>query len=482
MITALFLIGSLSAIAALTLPKRALFPAVSTLSTALFALAAYITLPLLAGGTLQSGVWYLDPFAALLLLIIAFLQWSATLVSVPFISTELHEGTIDVAHARRYFALLSAFIFSMMLTVAVDNLGLMWVALEATTLATTLLVSFYPRKGSLEAAWKYIVLCSTGISLGLIGLLLTYYAATVAAPDLPNIDWTYLRSIASTLSPQIMQIAFIFVLIGYGTKVGLAPMHAWLPDAHSRAPAPISAMLSGVLLNAALFAILRYKTLVDASLGGGEWTSVLLVFFGVLSTLIPAAFILVQTDYKRLLAYSSIEHMGITAILFGLGPLGAFAALVHLTGHALTKSMLFFGAGNILHAWKSTKFERVGDVMKTHPYTGGLFLFGVFALLAAPPSPLFFSEYLLFAGLISTHPVAFALVAFALLVIGAGFMRFLMPLLFSPVRGGESVERETFNISHGAMMVHAVLIVSFGVLLATNAGQTIMSAIAASIF
>jgi len=202
-----------------------------------------------------------------------------------------------------------------------------------------------------------------------------------------------------------MQIAFVFILIGYGTKVGLVPMHAWLPDAHSRAPAPISALLSGVLLNAALFSILRYKTLVDITLSNSHWSGQLLLFFGALSCVVPAAFILVQTDYKRLLAYSSIEHMGLTAFLFGLGPVGTFAALIHMIGHALSKSMLFFAAGNIYLAFKSTKFEKVGEVMRVLPYTGAIFLAGVLALLAVPPSPLFLSEYRLFAGAISSHPV-----------------------------------------------------------------------------
>ncbi len=449
-------------------------------ASAIFALAAYIALPIITGEPVfqAGGLWYLDPLAATLFLLIAFLQWTAVLVSIPYLRRELDEGVVDLPHVRRYFMLFFAFVLSMMLTVASNNLGFMWVALEATTLATTLLVAFYPHKGSLEAAWKYIVLCSTGISLGLIGLLLAYHAAAGSeALGLASLNWTHLKDVGVTLSPGMMQIAFVFILIGYGTKVGLVPMHAWLPDAHSRAPAPISALLSGVLLNAALFAIIRYKALVDIALGSADWSGQLLLIFGALSCIVPAGFMLVQTDYKRLLAYSSIEHMGITAFLFGLGPAGFFAAVVHMIGHALIKSMLFFGAGNILLAYRSTKFEKVGEVMRALPFTGAIFLAGTLALLAVPPSPLFLSEYLLFSNALLAHPVFTTIIALALVIIAAGFMRLLMPLLFSkaPAHMTHEIEKERLTIAHAGMALHLLLIIGIGIALSTTTGTSIIS-------
>ena len=458
------------------------------MSTLVFGVAVYAVWPTLTGpsAVLSNGLWYLDSLSSLLVLLIGFVQWTATLTSISYLKEEAAEGLVTLPQVRRYYALLGLFVLSMLATIVSNNLGFMWVALEATTLATALLVGFYARQGSLEAAWKYLILCSTGISLGLIGLLCVYYAASIGGMEigLHTIDWTHLFSIAPTLSPELMRVAFAFILIGYGTKVGLVPMHAWLPDAHSRAPSPISGVLSGVLLNAALFAILRYKALVDGSVGSSVWTNELLVWFGVLSCLVPAAFILLQTDYKRLLAYSSIEHMGLMVFSIGLGGVGVVAGVIHMIGHALTKSMLFFAAGNILLRFKSTKFERVAGVMRVLPYTGAIFLVGILALLAVPPSPLFMSEYLMISTGIVHHPIAMGIVLVALTIILAGFIRLVMPFLFSreapsdpeavlPEEAGEH-----WGLSHVAMSLHVVLLIAIGIFLWTPAGQLLLAHLA----
>lgn len=456
-------------------------------STVLFLLSIAAASPVLLGASaFENAYWYLDAFAALMVLLIGFIQWTAVMTSMHYLGEEVHEGVVDLAHVRRYFFLLGLFVLSMLLTVVSNNLGFMWIALEATTLATTLLVAFYSQKGSLEAAWKYLILCSTGISLGLIGLLLTYYAAssTGLLEGLDATNWTALMAIAPSLPENFMRIAFVFVLIGYGTKVGLVPMHAWLPDAHSRAPSPISGMLSGILLNTALFAILRFRVLVDGTLGSSDWTGGLLLFFGALSCLIPAAFILLQTDYKRLLAYSSIEHMGLIVFSAGLGVAGAAAVVIHIVGHALAKSALFFGAGNILLRFKSTKFERVGAVARTLPYTGGLFLALVLALLATPPSPLFGSELILISRGIVEHPVLTAVVLLALAVIAAGFVRLVMALLFAPAPAAPQVPIEAgekWNWAHTAMTLHVVALVGFSAFLMTPSAAPLMSRIIAVI-
>lgn len=442
-------------------------------STIAFVLSLFIAVPALLGFVqplAEAGLWYVDGLSACLVLIIGFVQWTATIASMSYLAEEVHEGVIGLPHVRRYWALLGLFILSMFTVAVSNNLGFMWIALEATTLATILLVAFYARPGSLEAAWKYLILCSTGIALGLIGLIFTSYAASLAGGvgALNAINWTNLLAVAPSLSPTLMKVAFAFILIGYGTKVGLAPMHTWLPDAHSSAPSPISGMLSGVLLNTALFAVFRYKALVDGAMGASVWTNTLLLGFGTLTCILPAAFILVQKDYKRLLAYSSIEHMGLITFSAGLGALGLVASLIQMIGHALIKPLLFFGAGNILLRFKSTKFERVSGVVRALPYTGGMFLAGVLLLLATPPSPLFVSEYLIVSSGIAMHPALIALILFALAVIFAGFVRLVMPMLFARGEDGgahaaEGVRREKWNSAHTAMLMHLVLAALFGI-------------------
>src|SRR3989344_4630762 len=431
-----------------------------------------------------SDLWHIDAAAGMMLMLIAFIQWTAVAVSVRQLTEEMHEGVITHARFQQYAALFALFVFSMSVTAISNNLGVLWVALEATTLATTFLVSFYAQQGSIEAAWKYLILCSTGITLALIGLLITFYAAQTAGVEEAGLLWTNLLAQGTTLSPFLMQLAFIFILIGYGTKAGLVPLHAWLPDAHGTAPAPISALLSSVLLPVAFLAILRFKSIVDLSLGDPTWTGTLLVVFGLISICIPAFFILVQQDYKRLLAYSSIEHMGLIALAFGLGGVAAVAGMIHLAGHALVKSALFFGAGAILLRFKSTKFARVHAVGNVLPYTAVFFLIGLLALLAVPPSPLFLSEYLLVAVGLRSHPVIMALVLIALTITAAGFIRLCMPFLFAREGGrAEAVPPKEGELiaNVAAPLVHYAMIAALGVLLWTSYGFDVAGQIARSI-
>lgn len=432
-----------------------------------------------------NGTWHVDPFAAFLVLLVGIIQWTATLVSLPYIQEEFHEKKITFTQARLYFLLVPLFVFSMILTLIVNNIGLMWVALEGTTLATTMLVAFYTTEGSLEAAWKYIILCSAGISLGLLGVLLMFYAAVSSGhlPDVNALTWTSLHAVATQLPPQIVRWAFIFIFIGYGAKVGLVPLHTWLPDAHGRTPSPISALLSGVLLNIALFAILRYRAIVDLSLGSSTWTNGFFLIFGTMSFLLPAAFILTQKNYKRLLAYSSIEHMGFMVFCFAFGLPGAVAALVHMLGHAFTKSLLFFGAGNILLRWKSTKIDHVGRVMKYLSYTGTFFLLGLLILLAIPPSPLFLSEYWGLMAAVHTHPVFVVLLLVVGTVIFAGMMRQIIPLLYAP--RNEDVDQtlpgEKWNLSHAAMLIHVCILGAVGVGLLLPPARLFLESLARSL-
>lgn len=454
-------------------------------STVVGLMAVGVAYPVLAhGATETTGLWQVGPFAALIMLIIGFVQWTATLVSIPYVKEELHEKLITFQQARLYHALLQLFVLTMMLTLAADNIGIMWIALEGTTLATTLLVAFYTHGGSLEAAWKYIVLCSVGISLGLLGVLLLFFAASSAHVGVSSslLSWTVLRGVAASLPPSVMRWAFVFIFIGYGAKVGLVPMHTWLPDAHGRTPSPISGMLSGLLLNVAFFGILRYKALVDLALGGAAWTNRLFLVFGALSFILPAAFILVQRNYKRLLAYSSIEHMGFIVFCTGLGAPGLLAMTIHLIGHSLAKSLLFFGTGNFLLRWKSTKIEHIGPVMTSLPYTGMLFLIGLLALLATPPSPLFLSEVMAFAAAINPHPYLVIGMLLAGTIIFAGMLRNLIPMLFGKRSDSVTAPVEHWNISHTAMALHVVALVVLGVAFLYPSSQTYLTNLATSLF
>lgn len=452
-------------------------------STLIAVLTGIVTVPVLVNGvSYSSGMWHVDAFAALLMILVGFIQWTATLVSAPYIKEELHEKVVTFTQARLYHALLQLFVLSMMFALAADNIGIMWIALEGTTLTTTMLVAFYTHGGSLEAAWKYIVLCSIGISLGLLGVLLVFHASSITGLDTDAaLSWTTLRSVAHGFSPQVMRLAFAFIFIGYGAKVGFVPMHTWLPDAHGRTPSPISGMLSGVLLSVALYAILRFKGLTDLALGSSAWTNQFFLIFGALSFILPAAFILVQRNYKRLLAYSSIEHMGFIAFCIGLGAPGLIAAVAHLIGHAIAKSMLFFGTGNILLRWKSTKIERIGPVMTSLPYTGSLFTLGLLTLLAVPPSPLFMSEILAFAAAMNTHPWLSAAMLLAGTVIFAGMIRNLVPMIFGKREDHVTAPVERWNLSHSAMLLHLLLLIALGLVFFTPAGQATLASIAASI-
>ncbi len=456
----------------------------STLVAGLSFLVGLAAITGVIAGSLQ-GLWYIDPFAGLMILLIGFVQWTATMTSVTYLKEEEREGEITPNLARRYFFLLGVFVFSMFLAVVADNIGFVWVALEATTLATTLLVAFYAKRaGSLEAAWKYLVICSTGISLGLLGILIVYFAAATSGFEgLDVVRWSTLIGLAPQLSPEMLKLAFVLVFIGFGTKVGLVPMHTWLPDAHSRAPSPISAMLSGVVLNVALFSILRYKALLDSALQGDAWTNGLFLVFGVLSVAVPAAFIITQSDYKRLLAYSSIEHMGLIVFSIGLGSIGAVAAIVHLVGHSLAKSALFFSAGNILLHFKTTKIAGIHGLSRALPITGTLFVVLILALLAAPASPLFVSEYLLVLSGVTTHPYLTGIVLLALAIVFAGFIRQLMPLVFAGSHDGmheHSSGGERFNLSHFAITLHVLVLLILGTWLWSEGAFVIIDQITAS--
>jgi len=341
----------------------------------------------------------------------------------------------DTPAARRTFQTYgNVFVLAMLLAVTVNNVALMWVAIEATTITSALLVPLHRSKASVEASWKYLLIGSVGIALAFAGTVLAYFDfVTITGLRQASLGWPLLMTEAPALDPGLLRLAFVFLLVGYGTKAGLAPMHTWLPDAHSEAPAPLSAMMSGVLLAVAQYAILRWKAVVDSTPGGSAFTGQILLAIGLFSVLVGALSLVRQQSYKRLLAYSSVEHSGLICMGLAFGPAGVFASLLHMMNHALAKSTSFLLSGRILGRYGSTDIDGVGGLMRTMPATGALFAAGVLALMGLPPFGLFVSEFLLFrAGFTSGHVWETGV---ALVVAGIGFVGLashLVRMLYGP--------------------------------------------------
>ena len=317
----------------------------------------------------------------------------------------------DRAQTRRFRLFSSLLTFTMLVAVTSNNVGFMWIAIEAATIASALLIPLHVTKASVEASWKYILIGSIGISLAFAGTVLAYFDfVSLTGAREEALNWTVLMASASRLHPPVIHLAFVFILIGYGTKAGLAPMHTWLPDAYAEAPAALSAMMSGVLLAVALYAVIRWEAVVNAAVGRG-FTDGLFLTLGVLSIAIAAFSLVVQRNYKRMLAYSSIEHTGLMCVGLALGPLGTFAALLHLLNHALVKSMMFLLAGRVFQRYGTAEIGKVSGLLKTMPWTGGFFAAGVLAIIGLPPFGLFISEFALFrAGFAADRPWLMGLV------------------------------------------------------------------------
>jgi len=339
--------------------------------------------------------------------------------------------------ARRFRIFGSLFALAMLVAVTINNVALMWVAIEATTIVSALLIPLHRSKASIEASWKYILIGSVGIALAFAGTVLAYFDfVSLLGRRQDALNWTLLMHVAPSLHADVLRLAFVFLLVGYGTKAGLAPMHTWLPDAHSEAPAPLSAMMSGVLLAVAQYAIIRWKAVVDAA-GGPAFTNQVLMALALVSIAIGALSLVRQQSYKRLLAYSSVEHSGLICLGLTFGPAGVFASLLHLLNHALAKSVSFLLAGRILARYRSADVERVSGLMRVMPGTGALFAAGLLALMGLPPFGLFVSEFLLFrAGFMSGHVVA---TSAALVLAGVGFVGLaghLMQMLYGAAPDG----------------------------------------------
>jgi hydrogenase-4 component F len=343
---------------------------------------------------------------------------------------ELKKGCINNWQFRKYVLLFHLFIFSMIAVSVVNNIGLMWVGIELTTIISALLVGLYQKKSTLEAAWKYLIMGSVGLSFALLGIIFLYLSKAHLPVESPDINWTTLMALSQHLDPRWAMTAFVFILVGYGTKAGLAPMHFWLPDAHSQAPSPMSAVLSGVLLNTSLYGILRIYAITNNILDSEA--ALYMIFFGIFSIAIPVAFILVQHDLKRLLAYSSVEHIGIIALGIGIGgPLGLYGAILHMFNHSMAKTLLFMTAGNITQKYHTKYIGRIFGVIKAMPITGIIFLISAFAILGMPPFNVFVSEFtIMMAGFKEGYIGVTVLFIIFITLIFIGMAQYVMKMSF----------------------------------------------------
>jgi hydrogenase-4 component F len=333
-----------------------------------------------------------------------------------------------------FYPCFHLFVFTMLLAVTTDDVGIMWVAVEGTTLASVFLVNFERTRASLEASYKYVLICSVGIALAFVGTVLVYFTdVQVFGEEAYALRWTTLMRVAPSLSPRVLELAFVFILIGYGTKAGLAPMHTWLPDAHGEAPAPVSALMSGVLLAVGIYAILRFKPVVDAAAGPGFGRRLLLAL-GLVSMTVAAAFLWAPENYKRMLAYSSVEHMGLVCLGLGFGGAWALAgAVLHVANHAFAKSVLFLLAGRIRAACGSAEIAAVAPLAATMPRTAASFLVVLLALLGVPPFGLFVSELMILGGGLQQGYRLIPVVALALLLVAfGGMLRAGHRMLYAP--------------------------------------------------
>jgi hydrogenase-4 component F len=363
----------------------------------------------------------IDDVNVVFIVLNTFVGMTTSIFSAGYIAHELEVGRLTPTTLRFYHAMYQGLMAAMNLALVANNVGLMWVAVEIATLTTVLMVGIYRTHEALEAAWKYFILGSVGIALALFGTIVIYMAAqAVVGEGLDAMAWTVLVSESARFDPALMNLAFVFLLLGYGTKVGLAPLHAWLPDAHAEGPTPISAVLSGLLLNVALFALLRFK-MIMAGNPGSLAAGPVMVSMGLGSLLFAALMLYRRYDIKRLFAYSSIEHMGIIVFAFGMGgALANFAGLLHMTLHSLTKSAIFFVVGHIAHAKGTQKIEEIQGLTASEPLLGWGLLLGTFAIAGMPPMGMFMSEFLLVSTTFARVPLlAIPLVLGLLLAFGA---------------------------------------------------------------
>jgi hydrogenase-4 component F len=436
-VLAAILLAPLAAVAGCLATRHPRISEYVNLAAAVIVFAAVLRLlPVALAGpyTLWDDYFIVDALGAWVMLSIAAVYLLASLYAIGYM-----RHLDNPSRLPRFYALLAGFALTMLLGPVMNNIGVYWIAIELTTLVSTFLVGFERTREGVEAAWKYIVVVSAGISLALLGIVFFYWAGSLHLGPSYNLTWSVLRSVAPQLNPTLALAAFLLVFIGFGTKVGLAPMHTWLPDAHSEGPAPVSAMLSGALLNTAMIGIARFISVTDATRLGLLPRTVVVVI-GALSLAIAALFITRQTEVKRLMAYSSVEHMGVMTLGLGFGgPLGVAGALYHMLNHSLNKSLMFFGAGDAMHAFHTRRIGRMRHVLSAMPVAGVLWIVGALAITGAPPFGLFLSELTIMrAGFAGPNAWAVFVMLILLVVIFAGFLNHFRAMYFGECPAAEA--------------------------------------------
>jgi len=428
----------------------------ATTLTLICALSLFLAKP-------QPGVYLLvDDLNGTFIVLTTFVGFTTSIFSASYIGHELEIGRLTPPFVRFYHAMYQVLMFAMNLALVANNIGLMWVAIELATLTTVMMVGIYRTHEALEAAWKYFILGSVGIALALFGTILVYMAARpVVGEGLDAMVWSILVARGSAFDPALLDLAFVFLLLGYGTKIGLAPLHAWLPDAHAEGPTPISAVLSGLLLNVALYALLRFKMILavnPAAIAPGP----LMVTLGLISLVFAAFMLYRRRDIKRMFAYSSIEHMGIITFAFGMGgPLANFAGLLHMTMHSLTKSAIFFAVGHVAQVKGTQRIADMGGLTETNPVLGWTLILGVVAIAGLPPLGIFMSEFLVVTSTFARTPVLALVLVFGILVgLAALFLR-LNTIAFGEPRGPTAEAKASYM----PMFAHLTLVLIGGVYL-----------------
>ncbi|MCB1928946.1 MAG: hydrogenase 4 subunit F [Rhodocyclaceae bacterium] len=432
---------------------------------ALFSLATLVAAAALSARVMGEGPFeaygewfFVDALNVFLVTLTAFVGFTTALFSRPYMRVECDHGKMTPGRMRLYHSMYQLFTGMMLVALTTNNLGILWVAMEAATLTTVLLVSVYRTAASLEAAWKYFILCGVGIAQALFGTILIYLAAERSIGGGGEaLLWTHLSAAKALLDPEVLSLAFVFLLVGYGTKVGLVPVHNWLPDAHAEGPTPISAVLSGLLLNVALYAVLRVKVLADGAVQNGL-PGHMMVGFGLLTVLAAAFFLLRQRDVKRMFAYSSIEHMGLMTFAFGMGGAVAnFAGLLHMTVHALIKSAIFFAVGHAAQKAGSQAMEDIRGLLKLSPTVGWGLMLGSLAILGMPPFGVFASEFLILTSAMHNLPWATPVLLVAL---GVAFAA-----IFSRVQAMVFGETELRPLAHPPALLPVFIHLGLGLML-----------------
>jgi hydrogenase-4 component F len=434
------------------------------LGAALNVLASALTLAagvsLLFVARVRSDLIIVDDFNIFLVTLTTFVGFTTSVFSASYIAHEIEIGRITPVFLRFYHAMYQAMMAAMNVALLANNVGLMWVGVEVATLSTVMMVGIYRTHEAIEASWKYFILGSVGIALAFFGTILTYLVAQeVVGPGLPAMAWDTLVRTAPQLDSKLLSLAFVFVLVGYGTKVGLAPFHAWLPDAHAEGPTPISAVLSGLLLNVALYALLRFKMVLAANPGAIN-VGAFMVALGLISLVFAGFMLYRRRDIKRLFAYSSIEHMGIATFAFGMGgPLANFAGLLHMTMHSLTKSAIFFAVGHVAQVKGTQRIADISGLSVSHPMLAVGVALGVIAIAGLPPFGVFTSEFMLVSSAFARQPLLTVVLVIGLLIsLGALVLR-----LHDIVFGKPTGKVDPVKASYVPLFIHLAIVLAAGI-------------------